>query len=150
MQRRKSMRGYLRKKELILGILLGLMVNFIYLPQLLAANVEWTPQNPLEIGASTLDIATSLDGRWIFVLVPGEILVYSVSDKKVVNRIPVDKAFDKLTHSPRTNTLILGSGTEKTLKIIGLEVIQNIVIAGLPVKGPQGAPVTIAVFGDYQ
>jgi hypothetical protein len=144
------MSSHLRKKELILGIFLGLMVNFICIPHLLAANVEWTPKKPLELGASTLDISTSLDGRWIFILVPGEILIYSVSEKKVVNRIPVDKAFDKLTHSPRTNTLILGSGTEKTLKIIELEVIQNIEISGLPIKGPQGAPVTIAVFGDYQ
>ncbi len=144
------MRSYLRKKELILGIFLGLMVNFIWVPHLLAANVEWTPKKALELGASTLDIATSADGRWIFILAPGEILVYSVPEEKVVNRIPVDKAFDRLTHSPKTNTIILGSGTEKTLKIIELEVIHNIAISGLPIKGPEDAPVIIAVFGDYQ
>jgi hypothetical protein len=144
------MRRYLRKKELIFGIFLGLMVNFICIPQLFAANVEWTPKKPLDLGASTLDMATSLDGRWIFILAPGEILVYSVSEEKVVNRIPVDKAFDRLTHSPKTNTIILGSGTEKTLKIIELEVIHSFAISGLPIRGPQDAPVTIAVFGDYQ
>jgi len=144
------MRSCLRKKELILGIFLGLMVNFMCIPHLLAANVEWTPKKQLELGVSTLDIATSLDGRWIFILAPGEILVYSISEEKVVNRIPVDKAFDRLTHSPRTNTLILGSGTEKTLKIIELDVIHDIAISGLPIKGPEDAPVTIAVFGDYQ
>jgi hypothetical protein len=144
------MRSYLRKKELILGIFLGLMVNFICIPHLLAANVEWTPKKPLNLGASTLDMATSLDGRWIFILAPGEILVYSVSEEKVVNRIPVDKAFDRLTHSPKTNRIILGSGTEKTLKIIELEVIHNFAISGLPIKGPQDSPVTIVVFADYQ
>lgn len=144
------MQSYLRKKELILGIFLGLMVNFICIPHLLAANVEWTPKKPLELGASTLDMATSFDGRWIFILAPGEILVYSVSEKKVVNRIPVDKAFDRLTHSQRTNTLMLGSGTEKILKIIELEVIHNFDISGLPITGPEDAPVTIAAFGDYQ
>ncbi len=132
----------------MLGIFLGLMVNFMCIPHLLAANVEWTPKEQLELGASTLDITTSLDGRWIFILAPGEILVYSISEEKVVNRIPIDKAFDRLTHSPRTNTLILGSGTEKILKIIELEVIHNIAISGLPFKGPEDAPVTIAVFGD--
>jgi hypothetical protein len=144
------MRSYLRKKALILGIFLSLVVNFICIPHLLAANVEWTPKKQLELGVSTLDIATSLDGRWIFILAPGEILVYSISEEKVVNRIPVDKAFDRLTHSPKTNTLILGSGTEKILKIIELEVIHNIEISGLPIKGPEDAPVTIAIFGDYQ
>ena len=144
------MRSCLRKKALILGIFLGLVVNFICIPHLLAANVEWTPKKQLELGASTLDITTSLDGRWIFILAPGEILVYSISEEKVVNRIPIDKAFDRLTHSPRTNTLILGSGTEKILKIIELEVIHNIEISGLPIKGPEDAPVTIAIFGDYQ
>ncbi len=126
------------------------MLSWVWVQKLFPIDLEWTEKSQIKIEAPLLDIATSLDGRWIFILAPGEILVYSVSEEKVVNRIPVDRAFDRLTHSPKTNTLILGSGTEKTLKIIELEVIHNIEISGLPIKGPEGAPVTIAVFGDYQ
>jgi hypothetical protein len=52
------------------------------------------------------------------------------------------------------NTLIVTSSSEKILKTIQLEFIQNIDITGLPfkgpAKGPANAPVTVAVFNDYQ
>jgi hypothetical protein len=119
-------------------------------PHLFTAEVDWTIKKQLNLEASPLDISTSVDGRWIFILVPGEIHVYSVSEDKVVNRIPVDKTFDTLTHSARSNTLVLGSGSEKTLRIIQLELIHKIPVSGLPFEGPEHAPVTIAVFGDFQ
>ena len=144
------MESYPTRKWLILGIFLGITVSWICVPHLFPADVDWTIKKQLNLEASPLDISASVDGRWIFILVPWEILVYSVSEDKVVNRIPVDKAFDKLTHSARSNTLVLSSRSEKTLKIIQLELIHKIDISGLPFKGPENAPVTMAVFGDYQ
>jgi len=122
----------------------------MWVPQLVPADLEWTVKKQLNLDVSPLDISPSLDGQWIFILARGEILVYSVSEDRVVNRIPVDKAFDRLTHSPRTNSLILSSRTEKTVKIIELELIHKIDISGLPFRGSEHARVTIAVFSDYQ
>jgi hypothetical protein len=144
------MESYPTRKWLILGIFLGITVSWICVPHLFPADVDWTIKKQLNLEVPPLDISASVDGRWIFILVPREILVYSVSEDKVVNQIPVDKAFDKLTHSARSNTLVLSSQSEKTLKIIQLELIHKIDISGLPFKGPENAPVTMAVFGDYQ
>jgi hypothetical protein len=119
-------------------------------PELFPADLEWTIKKQLNLEASPLDISTSADGQWIFILAPGEVLVYSVSEDKVVNRIPVDKAFDRLTHSAKSNTLVLSSRSGKILKIIQLELIHKIDISGLPFKGPEHARVTMAVFSDYQ
>ena len=127
-----------------------MMVSLICVPQVFPADVEWTIKKQLNLDVSPLDISPSLDGQWIFILAPGEVLVYSVSEDKVVNRIPVDKAFDKLTHSPRNNTLVLGSRSDKRLEIIQLELIHKIDVSGLPFKGSENAPVTMVVFGDYQ
>ena len=138
------------KKRIIIGICLSLVVTWIYVPQLFSADWEWTTKKQLNLEAPPLDISTSADGQWIFILAPGKVLVYSISEDKVMNRIPVDKAFDRLTHSAKNNTLILGSRAEKRLKVIQLELIYKIDISSLPFKGPDHAPVTIAVFGDYQ
>lgn len=138
------------KKPIILGVFLSLTVSWICVSQLLPADLEWTIKKQLHLEASPLDIATSADGRWIFVLATGEILVYSVSEDKVVNRIPVDRTFDRLIYSVRSNALVLSSRAEKALKIIQLEVVHKIDISGLPFKGSEYAAVTIAVFGDYQ
>ncbi|UCF57973.1 MAG: hypothetical protein JSW15_05865 [Deltaproteobacteria bacterium] len=140
----------MKRKPLILGIFLSLMVSCIGVPQLFSADMELTVKKQLNLEVSPLDISTSVDGRWIFILARGEILVYSVPAAKVVNRVPVDKAFDTLTHSPASNTLVLGSRSGKTLKIIQLELIHRIDISGLPFKGPENSLITIAVFGDYQ
>lgn len=138
------------KRPIMLGIFLSLTVSWIYVPQLFPADLEWTIKKQLHLEASPLDIATSADGRWLFVLATGEILVYSVSEDKVVNRIPVDRTFDRLVYSITSNALILSSRAEKTLKFIQLEVVHKIDISRLPFKGPEHAAVTIAIFGDYQ
>ena len=140
----------MKRKFLTLAILLALAVGSFCANRLLAATLDWQEINQIKLEEAPLDVATSADGTWIFVLTQGEVLVYSTAEGHVINRIPVGENFDRLTHSAINNTLILGSGSGKTLKIIQLEVIHTIDISGLPFKGPEHAPVTIAVFGDYQ
>ena len=55
-----------------------------------------------------------------------------------------------MTFSGADNTLIVTSSSAKALKTIQLEFIQSIDITGLPFKSPVDAPVTVAVFNDYQ
>ena len=126
------------------------MFGLVRIDQPSATNLDWQTINQIKLEEEPLDVATSADGRWVFVLTRTEVLVYSTAEGNVLNRIPVGENFDRLTYSAIKNTLILGSGSEKALKIIQLEVIHTIDISGLPFKGPEHAPVTIAVFGDYQ
>jgi WD40 repeat protein len=114
------------------------------------ADVEWTIVKQIDLKARPLDISLSPDGRRLFILVPGEILLYSTSDGTVTERIPTDKSFDRLTYSPGDDSLILTSSSAKTLNIIRLEFSHRISISGLPFLGPDDAPVTVAVFSDYQ
>jgi protein-disulfide isomerase len=138
----------MKKLLCISGILL--ISTLLFVPKASATDFEWTTKKELELKAPTLDISQSEDGKWLFILNPGEILIYSIPEEIVKNRIPVDKAFDDLKHFESNNTLILTSSKKGVLKIIQLEPIEQFDIAGLPFKGPEKAPVTIAVFGDYQ
>ncbi len=140
----------MKKNLLRYGILLFLIVVVLPTSQGASTDLEWTVRKELDLRAAPLDISASADGRWIFILTPGEVLVYSNSENRVINRIPVDEAFDRLMYSVRNNTLILTSLTENTLKIIQLEPIHEFDISGLPFKGPEYAPITIAVFSGYQ
>ncbi len=140
----------MKKKRANLGILLIITLSWISAPPLIHADVDWKTIRQINLDVPPLDIAASFDGKLIFVLAPGEILVYSNSEDKVTDRIPIDKVFDRLTYSARTNVLILTSSSAKTLKILQLERVHKIALSGLPFKGPENAPVTMAVFGDYQ
>jgi hypothetical protein len=138
------------RNRLICGILLVFVISWISVPQVFATNLELTERKQLTLDVSPLDIAASADGQWLFILTPGEIIVYSALEDKISKGIPIDKEFDRLTYSARDNALILSSRTEKSVKIIQLELIHEFDNSGLPVKGPENAPVTVAVFGDYQ
>ncbi len=114
------------------------------------AEVEWKVIKELDLRAEPLDIFQSPEGELLFILIRGEVLIYSARQQKVTDQIPVDNHFDRITYSPQNKTLTLTSSTQKTLRIIALEFIQKFDISGLPFKGPKDAPVTFVVFSDYQ
>lgn len=138
------------KISLVFGILLSLIIGRPFAPQLAHADLEWMTKKQLNLGTTPMDISTSADGKMIFILVPGEILVYSPSEDKIMNRIPAEKGFDRITFSAKDNALILSNSSEQTLRIIQLQTVHEISVSGLPHKGPENAPVTIAAFNDYQ
>ena len=115
-----------------------------------SAELEWTVRKQVPLTSAPLDNAVSADGQSLYILSAGEILVYSLARNKTINTIPIEGEFDSITVSPKGNSLIVTSSAGKSLKIIDLEFIQNIDVSGLPLKGPADAPVTIAVFSDYQ
>jgi hypothetical protein len=135
---------------LLKGMFLIVLVIWLCAPQVIHADVEWTIKKELSLTVPPLDFALSADEQWIFILTPGEIVIYSLVEDTVLKHIPVDQAYDRLQYSVRNRALILTSRSGKTLKIIQLEEVNKIDISGLPFKGPEHAPVTIAVFTDYQ
>jgi hypothetical protein len=132
----------------VLAILV--MVAWASFPKMVQADVEWKVLKSLDLKATPLDVAPSMDGQRLFVLTPGEILVYSIPEGKITDHIPVDKEFDRIVSLPRGDALSISSSTKKMLQVITLESIYKIDVSGLPFKGPKDAPVTIAVYDDYQ
>ncbi len=137
------------KRSLMTVLALVLFSLALARPQQCFADIEWTVRKQLKLEAAPLDVASSVDGRWIFVLTTGEILVYT-QDGELEKRIPIDKTFDRLSYSVPDRTLIASSSTAKTIKVIQLEVIQHFSFEGLPFLGAKNAPVTLVVFSDYQ
>ena len=129
---------------------MSLIAIWLIASHAIAIDLDWTTKKQLDLKGPTLDVAQSTDGDWVFILTQGEILVYSVAEGRVINHIPVDRVFDRVTHFASNNTLILTSRSKNTLKIIQLETIHDFDFTALPFKGPENAPVTLAVFGDYQ
>src|SRR5512139_2966269 len=131
------------------SFLAGLLVTALILltiPCPSQAAMEWSSLKQLGLDKAPLEVATAEDGRVVFVLVSGEVLAYSVPDYKLTDRIPVEANFDRLVLG-KNNTLLLTSKSKKELRVIQLTVRHSFDLAGLAVKGPVTAPVTIAVFG---
>jgi hypothetical protein len=116
---------------------------------LAGADVELTAVRNISLDSKPLDIATTVDGKLVYLLMPGTIQVYNVVSDRVTRTIPVDGKFDRITVS-LGNTMVLSSSTDNTLQVLKVDLIQNIDISGRPYKGPAQAPVVIAIFEDYQ
>ena len=130
-----------------LALITGIM---LIMAQHTHATVQAEEINQLNLNREPLDVVASSDGQHVFILVKGQVLVYSLRQNRLTDSIPVEGAFDSLTYATKNNTLVLSSSTEKKLRIIRIEIKQDIDITGHPFRGPAKAPVTIAVFSDYQ
>ena len=139
------------KRTIILLVLAFLFVaGWAFFPRMAQADLEWKVVKDLDLKTTPLDVAPSLDGKWLFILTPGEILAYSFPEGKITDRIPVDKDFDRIASLPRPDMVTISSSAKKTLQIILLEAVYKIDVTGLPFKGPSDAAVTLVVFDDYQ
>ncbi len=138
------------KRTIILLVSALLVAGSISFSHIARAEVEWKIVKDLDLKTTPLDIAPSLDGKWLYILTPGEILVYSFSVGTITDRIPVDKAFDKIASLPRADTLVISSSAKKAVQIVLLEPLYKIDVTGSPFRGPQDARVTVVVFDDYQ
>jgi hypothetical protein len=139
------------KRTVILLVFAFLFVaGWAFFPRVVQADLEWKVIKDLDLKTTPLDVASSADGKWLFILTPGEILVFSLPEGQITDRIPVDKDFDRIASLPRADMVTISSSAKKTLQIILLEAVYKIDVTGLPFKGPSDAAVTIIVFDDYQ
>jgi hypothetical protein len=140
----------MKKQQIIIGIVLVFIASLLFATSGVADNIEWSVSGQLDLKTPSLDVCASADGKWLYILSAGEVAVYSFADDKIVNRIPIDKAFDRMAYVKEKNALVVTSHAGNQLQIIQLDVVYQFTLSGLPYKGPRDAPVTLVAFGDYQ
>ena len=140
----------LKKSSIFIACAFLAVAAWTSFPHFARADVEWKVVKDLDLKKTPLDIAPSLDGKWLYILTPGEVVIYSFVEGAITDRISVDKDFDRIVSLPRPDSLVVSSSKKKALQVVLLERTYKIDVAGSPFKGPEGAPVTIVVFDDYQ
>ena len=114
------------------------------------AGFELQGQKTIDLKASPVDIAVSQDGKWTFILTSeGKVQVLAM-DGKLVQTLEGGEGFNRIQFSQPGNRLLLSSTRNKAIKILSLDLVHTFDIAGSPYKGPEKAPVLIAVFNDFQ
>ncbi|MDF1536193.1 MAG: hypothetical protein P1S46_06790 [bacterium] len=102
------------------------------------------------LSGAAVDLAVSGDGQWTFVLTDGgEVAIYDRSGK-LQQTLKVGSGFNRIVYDQAGNRLLLGGSGRQELRVITLAMRYGIDDSGSPVKGAAGAPVTVAVFDDFQ
>jgi hypothetical protein len=114
------------------------------------AAVEISVETTLETGAVPLDLTVGRDGRLTFVLTDaGKVLIYD-NLGNLTDSVQVGSHIDQIEIGPSGERLFATSRQNKTIDIIRLAFINDINSEGSFTKGPANAPVTIAVFSEFQ
>lgn len=114
------------------------------------AEVESNLLTTLDLDKKPLDIVSDARGTSLYILMPGEVLIYSPAKRSIQGRIAVEDGVDRLAVSPGGDQIFLTNEKTKKLSVISIDFVQDIDVKGSPFKGPARAPVVIAVFSDYQ
>ena len=142
-----SKRGFVFRVKYIVSLLILLAIPI--LPVHSHATVDWSIYRTLKLEAPPLDVAISRNGNWIFVLTDqGDILIFSGDN--LVEKIKIGDHVDEIEVGPREELLLLKSRKNKTLQVVVLDFVKDINVSGSPFKGASNAPVTIAIFSDFQ
>ena len=112
--------------------------------------VEWQVQQSWSVGSETLDMVHSLDGKYVFVLTKQQKITIYDDRGQLQGSIPVSKSVSAIDIAPQGEFLFLIDNETKTFTRLSIAFVVDIDTAGSPFQGPADAPVTLALFTDFE
>lgn len=114
------------------------------------AAADWEVTRSLTTGARPIDVATSVDGRSVFVLTDDGVLSVFTPDGALTETFQLAKDAERIAVAPDGERVYVTFRQAKRVDVVQIDYVRDIHLTGAPVKGPAQAPVTIAVFSDFQ
>ncbi len=116
-----------------------------------SAQVEGNVTQILKPDAPPVDVAASMDGKWLFILTEkGEIRIRDLENGTVKGSIHVGASVNRIAVGPREDLLYLSDGKNGEVRILVLDFIHEFDFSGSPSKGPKDAVVVITLFTDFE
>lgn len=114
------------------------------------ADVDSRILTRLTLKESPLDMSTSRDGRWLYLLTaPGDLLIYA-ADGRYNGKVEVGRGFDQVEAGAREDQVYLLNRKEKRIQVVEVTYTFDIDTSQSPFKGPADAPVVIVEYTDFQ
>lgn len=112
--------------------------------------LEWEVQRQWKLPESPIDVVHSLDGKYVFILTQNQMVYIYTSEGKLEGSVPVDKGVTAIDIAPRAESLYLIDQEKNSFTALSIDFIRDINTAGSPFLGPENAPVTVALFTDFE
>jgi len=112
--------------------------------------IEWNVLQKWPTVGKTLDMVHSLDGKFVYILNDKQLVQVFNSQGQLQGTIPVEDGVSAIDIAPQGEMLYLINNKNQTFSSISVSFIADIDISGSPFKGPENAPVTIALFTDFE
>jgi len=112
--------------------------------------VEWQTTSNWTIPSKPVDMVHSLDGKFVYILNDKNQIQVFNNAGKLQGTIPVSEGVTAIDIAPQGETLYLVDKNENSFKAVSVSFVHAINVTGSPFEGPADAPVTIAVFTDFE
>ncbi len=135
-----------------IGITLVLVAAFALGPAAPPARAaaDWEVTRSLTTGARPIDVVASVDGRSVFVLTDDGVLSVYTPDGVLTDTFHLAKDAERIAVAPDGEHVYVTFRQAKRVDVVQIDFVRDINLIGAPFKGPAQAPVTIAVFSDFQ
>ncbi len=120
------------------------------LPKGADKKLQWEIVRKFNMADKPVDIAHSLDGKYAFVLTEQHVVTVYDQAGVLQGSIPVEQGVNAIAIDPQGQFLHLSDSSNNTYYTLALDFVLKINSANAPTKGDMKAPVTIAVFSDFQ
>jgi hypothetical protein len=135
----------------LLSLILASGANALAVPDSGQDNrVEWNVQQNWPTAGKTLDMVHSLDGKLVYILTDNQLVQVFNSQGQLQGSIPVEEGVSAIDIAPQGEMLYLINNKSQTFSSIRVTFVVDVDITGSPFKGPAEAPVTIALFTDFE
>ena len=112
--------------------------------------VEWKLTQSWPTESKTLDMVYSLDGKYVYILNDRQQVQIFNRVGQLQGNIPIEKGVSAIDISPQGDSLYLINNEKNTFSSISISFVVEVETAGSPFKGRVDAPVTLAVFTDFE
>ena len=132
----------------------GTFLFFSIATSSVADEIDWEVSSDFKTDSAPLDLASSLNGKWIFTLTKGKVHIHS-RDGKLKGTIPVNQDMDNISVSGLTlagieDKIYLSSKKSRTVQEISYSFIVQINTKNSPFLGKENALVEVVVFSEFQ
>jgi hypothetical protein len=115
-----------------------------------AGRVEWNLQQNWPTAVKTLDMVHSLDGKMVYILSDKMTVEVFNNQGQLQGSIPVEEGVSAIDIAPQGEMLYLINNKTQTFSAVSVSFVMQVDITGSPFRGPADAPVTIALFTDFE
>ncbi len=114
------------------------------------AEVDVENVRSIQSSGSPIDMALSGDGQMFFVLTNQGMVDIYTKQGQFIDGIQLSGPADRITSSENGDLVYLSDSASGQIKLVAVDFVQNITTEGSPYKGPENAPVVLAIFSDFQ
>lgn len=112
--------------------------------------VEWQVEAVWDLSVTPKDMVYSLDAKYVYILTDdGRVQIFDTQGK-LQGAIPVGKEVVSIDISPHGDKLFLIDSANNSFSSVAISFVRDIDITGSPFHGRADAPVTVAVFTDFE